>query len=57
MSVQQELASQAPDLAAFEIFRLALQALFMIDKLAVIADDAPVLVDAPEGEEAPAIRS
>jgi hypothetical protein len=47
---------ETPDLPAFQIPRLALQALFMVDQLAIVGDDAPVLVDGFEREYAPTVQ-
>src|SRR5688500_9642604 len=47
---------EAPDLAAFEIAPLALQAFLVIDELAVVGDDALVLVDWFECEHAPSME-
>ncbi len=47
---------EAPDLTAFEVFGLALEALLVIDELAVVSDDARVLVDGLEGKDAPPVE-
>ena|SRR5688572_23052421 len=47
---------EAPDLPAFEIAPLALEALLVIDELAFVGDDALVLVDWFECENAPAME-
>src|SRR5687767_2913192 len=46
---------EAPDFAALEISPLSLEALFMIDELAVVGHDALVLVDRFECENAPPV--
>src|SRR5688572_27110794 len=47
---------EAPDLAALQILRLALETFLVIDQLAFVFDDARVLVDWLEREHAPAMH-
>jgi translocation and assembly module TamA len=49
--------SEAPDLAALQIPRLALEALLVIDELAFVADDAGVLVDGLCSKDAPPMQA
>ena len=47
---------KTPNLAALEVLRLALEALFVIDQLAVVGHDPRVLVDGLEGKNAPSVE-
>ena len=47
---------EAPDLAALQVDFLALAALLVIDELAVVSDNPPVLVDRFEREHAESVQ-
>ena len=47
---------EAPDLTALQVLRLALEALFVINELALVRDDARVFVDGFEGEDSPTVE-